>query len=210
MPAADWYFDFLSPFSYLQLTQFERLPPDLEITLRPVLFAGLLGHWKHRGPAEIPLKRVHTYRWCHWYAERHGIPFRMPPAHPFNPLRPLRLAIARGSEAALVRTIFDAVYAEGRDLSRDREWHALTTRLAIPDADALIADPAVKTALRDNTEEAVQRGVFGVPTFAVCGEIFWGVDSTDLVLDFLDDPVRFKSGEFARIADLPIAQARSL
>ena len=87
MRAADWYFDFLSPFSYLQLVQFDRLPPDLEITYRPVLFAGLLGHWEHKGPAEIPAKRVHTYRWCHWYAARHGIPFRMPPAHPFNPLR---------------------------------------------------------------------------------------------------------------------------
>lgn len=61
MPAADWYFDFVSPFAYLQLARLERLPPDLEITFRPVLFAGLLEHWRHRGPAEIPAKRVHTY-----------------------------------------------------------------------------------------------------------------------------------------------------
>ena len=210
MRAADWYFDFLSPFSYLQLARFDRLPPDLAITCRPILFAGLLGHWKHRGPAEIPAKRLQTYRWCHWYAARHGIPFRMPPAHPFNPLRPLRLAVARGAERALVRTVFDAVWAEGRDLSRDEEWQALTARLGIADADALIAAAPVKDALRQGTEEAAKRGVYGVPTFAVGGELFWGLDATDLMLDYLNDPAMLETGEYARIAALPIAQARKL
>ena len=210
MPAADWYFDFLSPFSYLQLAQFDRLPPDMEVTCRPVLFAGLLGHWKHKGPAEIPAKRVHTYRWCHWYAARHGIPFRMPPAHPFNPLRPLRLAVARGAEPGLIRAIFDAIWAEGRDPSDDEEWRALTARLGIEDADALIAQPGVKEALRRGTEEAAERGVFGIPTFAIGEEIIWGLDSTDLVLDYLNDPALFATGEYARISDLPVAQARKL
>ena len=208
MPTADWYFDFVSPFAYLQLARFDRLPADLDITCRPVLFAGLLGHWKHRGPAEIPAKRVHTYRWCHWYAARNGIPFRMPPAHPFNPLRPLRLAVACSGDDALVRAIFDAVWAEGRDVSREEEWRTLTARL--DGADDMIAAPAVKEALRRNTEEAAALGVFGVPTFALDGELFWGLDATDLMLDFLDDPERFRSGEFARIADLPVAQARKL
>ena len=210
MRAADWYFDFLSPFSYLQLVQFDRLPPDLEITYRPVLFAGLLGHWEHKGPAEIPAKRVHTYRWCHWYAARHGIPFRMPPAHPFNPLRPLRLAVAQGAEPALIRAVFDTIWAEGRDVSRDDEWQGLTERLAIADAEEAIARPEVKEALRRGTEEAAKRGVFGVPTFAIGDELFWGLDATDLVLDYLNDPASFATGEYARIADLPIAQARRL
>ncbi len=210
MPAADWYFDFLSPFSYLQLAQFDRLPPDLEVTYRPVLFAGLLAHWEHKGPAEIPAKRVQTYRWCHWYAARRGIPFRMPPAHPFNPLRPLRLAVARGAEPALIRALFDAIWAEGRDPSDDAEWQALTARLGIADADETIARREVKDALRRGTEEAAERGVFGIPTFAIGDEIFWGLDTTDLVLDYLGDPNMLKTGEYARIAALPIAQARRL
>ena len=210
MWAADWYFDFLSPFSYLQLVQFDRLPPDLEITYRPVLFAGLLGHWEHKGPAEIPAKRVHTYRWCHWYAARHGIPFRMPPAHPFNPLRPLRLAVAHDAEPALIRAVFDTIWAEGRDVSRDDEWQGLTERLAIADANEAIARPEVKEALRHGTEEATKRGVFGVPTFAIGDELFWGLDATDLLLDYLNDPGLLETGEYARIANLPIAQARKL
>ena len=210
MPAADWYFDFLSPFSYLQLAQFDRLPPDLEVTHRPVLFAGLLAHWEHKGPAEIPAKRVQTYRWCHWYAARHGIPFRMPPAHPFNPLRPLRLAVAQDAEPQLIHAVFDAIWAEGRDPSDDEEWRALTGRLGIADADEMIAAPQVKEALRRGTEEAAERGVFGIPTFVIGDEIFWGLDTTDLVLDYLSDPALFASGEYARISDLPIAQARRL
>ncbi|MDE0389359.1 MAG: 2-hydroxychromene-2-carboxylate isomerase [Rhodospirillales bacterium] len=210
MPAADWYFDFLSPFSYLQLAEFDRLPPDLEVTYRPVLFAGLLSHWKHKGPAEIPAKRVQTYRWCHWYAARRDIPFRMPPAHPFNPLRPLRLAVAQGAEPQLIRAIFDAIWAEGRDPSDDEEWQALTARLGIADADEMIARPEVKEALRRGTEEAAERGVFGIPTFAIGDEIFWGLDTTDLVLDYLNDPNMLKTGEYARISDLPVAQARRL
>ncbi|MDD9992671.1 MAG: 2-hydroxychromene-2-carboxylate isomerase [Rhodospirillales bacterium] len=210
MPAADWYFDFLSPFSYLQLAEFDRLPPNLEVTYRPVLFAGLLAHWEHKGPAEIPAKRVQTYRWCHWYAARHGIPFRMPPAHPFNPLRPLRLAVAQGAEPALIRTVFDAIWAEGRDLSQDEEWRAFTSRLGIADADAMISAPHVKEALRRGTERAAERGVFGIPTFVIGDEIFWGLDTTDLVRDYLNDPNMLKTGEYARISDLPVAQARRL
>ena len=210
MPAADWYFDFLSPFSYLQLAEFDRLPPDLEVTYRPVLFAGLLAHWEHKGPAEIPAKRVQTYRWCHWYAARHGIPFRMPPAHPFNPLRPLRLAVARDAEPALIRALFDAIWAEGRDPSDDEEWWALTGRLGIADADEMIAAPQVKEVLRQGTQEAAERGVFGIPTFVIGDEVFWGLDTTDLVLDYLNDPNMLKTGEYARISDLPIAQARKL
>ena len=182
----------------------------MEVTYRPVLFAGLLGHWGHKGPAEIPAKRVHTYRWCHWYAARHGIPFRMPPAHPFNPLRPLRLAVAHDNDPALIRAVFDDIWAEGRDPSRDEEWQALTERLGLADADEAIARPEVKDSLRKSTQEAAERGVFGVPTFAIDDELFWGLDSTDLVLDYLNDPTLLSAGEYARISDLPIAQARKL
>jgi 2-hydroxychromene-2-carboxylate isomerase len=96
---ADWYFDFVSPFAYLQFAGFERLPGDLAISLKPVLFAGLLGHWEHKGPAEIPAKRRQTYRYCHWLAGKRGMPYKMPPRHPFNPLAVLRLAIALGADA---------------------------------------------------------------------------------------------------------------
>lgn len=128
---ADWYFDFISPFAYLQFRHFERLPDDLEVRLRPVLFAGLLGHWQHKGPAEIPAKRVQTYRHCHWLAARLGIPFKTPPAHPFNPLRVLRLALALEATPHAVGTIFDYIWGEGGDVHSDAGFAALAQRLAV-------------------------------------------------------------------------------
>jgi 2-hydroxychromene-2-carboxylate isomerase len=212
MTKADWYFDFISPFSYFQLLMFDRLPDDLSVTLKPVLFAGLLGHWEHKGPAEIPAKRRHTYRYCQWFADRHGIPFTMPPAHPFNPLGPLRLAIAAGSTRAAVAAIFGAIWGEGVDVASEAGWARLAQQVGLDaeDARSRIADQAVKDALRANTEEAAARGAFGVPSFVVDGEVFWGVDSTEMFLDYLQDPEAFRSGEMARLADLPIGQARKL
>lgn len=205
---ADWYFDFVSPYAYLQLMQFKRLPDSLEIRYRPVLFAGLLKHWGQMGPAEIPEKRRQTYRQCQWLADRAGIPFKFPPVHPFVPLRALRLCIALGTEPAIIGAIFEFIYAEGRDVQSDDEWKALAARLEVDDADALISQPEVKDALRENTDEATQRGVFGVPTFAVNDELFWGVDLTGLLLDYLADPKLFSHGEMARIDSMPMGAKR--
>ena len=78
----------------------------------------------------------------------------------------------------------------------------------LADAAARIADPAVKDRLRRNAEEAVARGVFGVPTFVIADELFWGEDVTGMMLDYLADPELFKRGDLARLDDLPIASER--
>ena len=205
---ADWYFDFVSPFAYLQLEAFDRLPDDLEVTMRPVLFAGLLGHWESKGPAEIPAKRRQTYRHCHWLAGKRGIPFKTPPRHPFNPLAVLRLAVALEAEAGAVRAIFRHIWADGHDGQDPESLAALAGTLGIGDMAARIGDPAVKDRLRRNTDEAIARGVFGVPTFVIAGELFWGQDVTGMMLDYLDDPDLFRRGDLARLRELPIAAER--
>lgn len=209
---ADWYFDFISPFAYFQFMRFDRLPAGLAVTCKPVLFAGLLGHWGHKGPAEIPAKRRHTYRYCQWFAEHHGIPFKMPPAHPFNPLGLLRLALALDATPDAVAAIYGFLYGEGGDPADAAGWAVLADKLGLSaeEATARTADPAVKDALRRNTEEATARGVFGVPTFAAGDELFWGDDGTEMFVDFLRDPAQFRTGEMQRLADLPIGQARRL
>jgi 2-hydroxychromene-2-carboxylate isomerase len=205
---ADWYFDFISPYSYLQLMDFKRLPDSLEIRYRPVLLAGLLKHWGQVGPAEIPAKRRQTYRQCQWRAERAGVPFKFPSIHPFNPLRALRLSIALGTEPAVIGAIFEFIFAEGRDIQVDDDWKELAARLDVEDPDALVSQPEVKNILRENTEAAIARGVFGVPTFAVRDELFWGSDSTGLLLEYLADPKLFASGEMARLDNMPMGVER--
>jgi 2-hydroxychromene-2-carboxylate isomerase len=208
MKSAEWYFDFISPFSYLQIEAFGRLPPDVELTLRPVLFAGLLNHWGHKGPAEIPEKRRFTYRFVQWLAERQGVPMKFPPVHPFNPIKALRLAIVAGNDIASVRTIFRHIWREGKSIDDAVGWSELCQRIGIADPGTKIVEPKVKDELKRNGERAVAAGVFGVPSFIIDGELFWGADATDMMLDYLRDPQRFTSGELGRVATLPVGVER--
>jgi 2-hydroxychromene-2-carboxylate isomerase len=206
MRTAIWYFDFVSPFAYICLHRLKELPPDLQIEYRPVLFAGLLNHWGQKGPAELPTKRRYTYRWSHWWAHSLGIPLRYPAAHPFNPLHHLRLAIASNTNPEAVRRIFDAVWTTGADASDTGGFAALCSELgATPEK---LGSPEVKDTLRKNTEDAAARGVFGVPTFEVDGELFWGADSIEFLKDYLKDPSAINNQEMHRLDNLPVAAAR--
>ena len=203
-----WFFDFISPFSYFQCERLDRLPPGTEIDYRPVLLAGLLKHWQHKGPAEIPAKRRFTYRQSLWIARREGIPFRAPPAHPFNPLSVLRLAIALGNEPGVVQTIFRFIWAEGHRTDEHASWEALVSLLGIPDATDRIVSDEVKTTLRRNTEEAIALGVFGVPAIVAGRELFWGFDMTDMAAAYIEDSLAFEDAEMNRMGVLPIGVER--
>jgi 2-hydroxychromene-2-carboxylate isomerase len=206
MRAATWYFDFVSPFAYICLHRLRELPPDLRIEYRPVLFAGLLNHWGQKGPAELPTKRRYTYRWSHWWAHSLGIPLRYPAAHPFNPLHHLRLAIACGSKPEAVRKIFEAIWTTGADATNAGRINALCKDLGINPEE--LEQPDIKNILRKNTDDAVARGVFGVPTFEVDGELFWGADSIEFLKDFLKNPSAIRNQEMQRLDALPVAAAR--
>jgi len=208
MPSADWYFDFVSPFAYLQCEQLPVLETRLRIHYRPVLFAGLLKAHGHKGPAEIPAKRRFTYRFVVWQARKLGIPLKFPAAHPFNPLPLLRLAIAADCEPDAVRRIFRFVWRDGRLGDLPIEWAELMSELALPDAQTRIDTPEVKDALRRNTDDAIARGVFGVPTLAIREELFWGADATAMAADYVAAGCRFDDPEMTRVANLPVGAAR--
>lgn len=208
MTQVDWYFDVISPFAYLASQRLDSLPGEITLRPIPVLFAGLLNHWHTKGPAEIAPMRRFTFRHIAWLARRDGIPLRFPPCHPFNPLRLLRLAIVLDDVAAIQR-LFRFVWAEGCSADDAEAWAALVDELGIADADARIAAPAVKSTLRDNTEAAIARGVFGVPTFAVDAELFWGYDAMPLLADYLADPGALREAVLAPADALPEGQGRT-
>ena len=205
---ADWYFDFVSPFAYLQSEQLAALAPRITVRYKPVLFAGILGAHGQLGPAEIPAKRAFTYRFVLWQAKRLGIPLKLPHEHPFNPLPLLRLAIACDCQASAIHRIFRFVWRDGRLPDLPIEWAELTQELDIADADARIAEPEVKDTLRRYTDEAIALGVFGVPTLALRGELFWGVDATQMAADFAAAGCRWTDPEYARAATLPVGATR--
>lgn len=205
MRTLDWYFDFVSPFSYLCLHRFKELPEAVSIVYRPVLFAGLLNHWGQKGPAEIPAKRRWTYRWCQWWAGELGVPFRFPDEHPFNPLPHLRLAIACDNRPEAVKRIFDWIWMSGGNANDPERFSRLCSELGIENERLF----EMKDRLRTNTEEAATRGIFGVPSFAVNGEVFWGADSIGFLKAFLNDPALLGSDEMQRLDHLPVGAARA-
>ena len=185
MPASrvEFFFDYLSPYAFFASLDLPKICEQhgAELVYRPVLFAGLLDHWGQRGPAEIPAKALYTLRDCARHAARHHIRFRCPKYHPFRSLTPLRVslaAVAGEHQALVVETLYRAGWSEGADLgSGDAIAQALDA--AGLDGQALVgrtADADVKAALREQTEEAVSRGVFGIPTMIAKGELFWGKD----------------------------------
>jgi 2-hydroxychromene-2-carboxylate isomerase len=208
---ATWYFDVISPFSYLALGEIEELAQRIRITYRPILFAALLERWKHLGPAEIPPKRIHTYRLCLFEAQRRGIKFRFPPAHPFNPLKPLRLLVALDAEPRAVRIMMDRIWCDGLDLSLGESWNAACTALELDPAraTALVEAAETKAKLRANTDAAVGAGLFGVPTLQIGEELFWGADALPMARAYLDDPEMFKSGEMLRVATMGASVSRA-
>jgi 2-hydroxychromene-2-carboxylate isomerase/gamma-glutamylcyclotransferase (GGCT)/AIG2-like uncharacterized protein YtfP len=225
MQAAQWYFDLISPYAYLHWKRLPRLRDKLAITPVPVLFAGLLKGWGHKGPAEIPAKRTQTYRACVFYAAQAGIPFRFPPVHPFNPLAALRLVAALGASVQVVEQAFHFVWGEGRDPASEFDAFARALGCAgVDDAQARIealrdvanandgdkncAQETAKQTLIRNTENALQLGVYGVPTLQVGSELFWGNDALEMCEAWLANPMLFSTGEMARVAALPVGMAR--
>jgi 2-hydroxychromene-2-carboxylate isomerase len=175
-----FWFDPISPFACLA---FEHLPQALmgctyAVEYRPVLFAGLLNHWGQKGPAEIEPKRAWTFRHVAWLARQHGIALQMPVAHPFNPLPLLRLCIAAGPNRRVVEAVMRHVWCGGADAGDAARLDALTRELS-PARDA--SSDEVKAELRAATDDAIARGVFGVPTFELDGRLFWGLEALPML-----------------------------
>ena len=208
MKNGSWYFDFISPFAYLQSEQLAKLAPYVQLDYKPVLFAGLLNHWGQKGPAEIETKRQFTFEFAVWQASKLGIPFKMPPMHPFNPLALLRLAWAAECNPDVIHAIFRFVWEDGRLPDTPLEWFELTSTLGLPNAAAEITASRVKDDLRAATDDAIAHGVFGVPTIIVDDRLFWGNDATEMALDYLKGSPIFASDQFARVRDIPVGAVR--
>ncbi|MGP8033712.1 MAG: 2-hydroxychromene-2-carboxylate isomerase [Steroidobacteraceae bacterium] len=203
-----WVFDVISPFAYLGLRDLERLPAGVEVEFVPVLLAALLSHFGQLGPAEIPSKRRFTYRFVLWRARQAGVPLRFPPTHPFNPLAALRLVVAAGSDARAARVVLDAVFRDGRDVTDPAVIAALAGELGVAEPQRAVSDPQVKERLRHNTEWAISRGIFGVPTLLVGEEAFWGQDAFGMALDYLARPDAFSDAQMRAADTLPVGVVR--
>lgn len=219
-----FYFDFLSPYAYVAWTQIHTLAARHDRAVRPVpvLFAALLDRYGTKGPAEIPPKRVYIWKDILRTARVLGVPLTPPPAHPFNPLLALRCASTIDDPDQKKRAI-DALFAAtwgGGVGAPPHVLHGVTDPAIVSavltqaglDGDALVAAASAESAkarVRTQTDEALARGVFGVPTYFVDDELFWGVDSFAHAERCLAGADPIADVDLAAWADLP-AQAHRI
>jgi 2-hydroxychromene-2-carboxylate isomerase len=182
------YFDYISPFAYLASLRVEGVGAQLGRVVEPipVLFAGLLKHWGHVGPAEIEPKRRWAFKRALQRADALGVRLEPPPQHPFNPLRALRVTLAAPTRQrwSVVHALFEAAWSNGRGVEHEADIRAALRGLDV-DVDQLLATAALdstKQELRASTARAIQRGVFGIPTCVLDDEPYWGEDNLDDML----------------------------
>lgn len=203
-----WYFDVISPFAYLQLPKVLALRERVAITPVPILFAAVLDKIGQVGPAEIPAKRLFSYRHVLWTAQRESTPLKFPPQHPFNPLQALRLCVACDNRWDAIAAIYHHIWRDGQAGDTLESLAGLAEQFGIDDIATATAEPQVKNALRTNTERALADGVFGVPTLRIDDAMFWGNDATAMALAYLDDPAMFDAAEYRRVDALPVGVER--
>jgi len=189
-PVVDVLYDYVSPFSYLAHVQLPGFAARTGATLRlrPVLLGGLHKATGNAPPMMEPCaaKRTYLMRTLDRWAALHAPRFRMNPHFPMNSITAMRTAVAAQRAGVLEpfhEAMFRAFWEEGRDMA-DAEVIAAVIADAGLDAPALLeaaAGDAVKAALREATEAAAARGVFGAPAFLLGDELFWGQDHLPLL-----------------------------
>jgi 2-hydroxychromene-2-carboxylate isomerase len=220
MKEIHFYFDFISPYAWLA---FQALPKALEgishrVHYHPVVFGAMLKHHGQLGPAEIPGKRDWTYRQVMWQAKQQGTDLQMPAAHPFNSLALLRLAVAASGinqqgqpNRYVVETIFKHVWCDGLEATDPDRLATLQAHL-FSQPGVSFQDPQsaeVKQLLQQQTQQAIDLGLFGVPSMVVNGQVFWGNDALPMLRAYLEGDAWFESADWRDADKLPVGIRRA-
>ena len=190
MKNVEFWFDFGSPASYLAWTQMPKLAAETgaAIQYKPMLLGGVFQATGNHSPATIPAKGSYIFQDFARFADDYGVPLRMNPAFPINTLVLMRMAVGLQLRdpsrfLAFCDAAFKAIWVDAMNLN-----DAAVTATALDHAGfdpaellALANDPEVKEQLKQLTQTAVARGVFGAPTFFVGDQMFWGQDRIHFV-----------------------------
>lgn len=192
MKTFDFYFDYGSPTSYLAYTQVPGLEKrtGAKANYRPVLLGGIFQATGNRTPVEVPAKGRYMFKDMQWFAMRYGVPFRENPYFILNTLNLMRGAIYAQREGFLVPysdAVYKGVWADALNMADPAVAGKVLADAGLDAARILAAtqDPAIKDALKAATEAAVQRGLFGAPTFVVGEHMHFGQDRLPFVEELL-------------------------
>jgi len=190
----EFYFDLGSPATYLAYTQLPKIceQTDSRLVYVPILLGGVFKATGNASPATVPAKGRYMFMDLDRYAKRYAVPLKINPHFPINTLVLMRAVTGmqlRHPErfAAFIDCLFKALWIEGRNLNDPATVGAVLSENGFDPEEilALSVDEDVKTALKQSTEKAVQRGVFGAPSMFVDGQLFFGQDRLDFVIEAL-------------------------
>ena len=185
----DFYFDFISPYSYLAHKKIKVIQTNNKIVFnyKPIFVGGLHNLQGITAPAFIKPKLKHMVSDCTLIAKKNNFDFVWNSKFPINSLNIMRgyLFINTELKDLYLDIIFDAYWKDNLDTSNDKILKPLLKKSNI-DLDLFflgIKDYKIKNELKDVTQEAHDKEIFGAPTFAINNKIFWGQDRLEFALD---------------------------
>lgn len=205
MKKIKYFFDFLSPYSYLSWTWFRDMTKELRdkgyiIEFIPVSLAQVITSYETKGPAEIETKRNYLFKDCLRKSLKRNVPFVLPRNLPFNSLYVLRMVIAsdEGKKEELIDLFFRAGWEFGLDIGSSESLEKILTQKGFAAKDLLdqVGSKEIRLQLKKNNQYALEKGVFGVPSFIVDDELFWGDDSKEFFLDYIKGRDQYNEDEY--------------
>ena len=185
----EFYFDFISPYSFLAHKQMRKIENNegIKVIYKPVLLGGLHNLHGIKAPAFIPAKAKHMVRDCKLIAEKNNIRFKFNsyfPIRSLNLMRGVLVAEEDNIKKYYIDNIFNTIWQDGLNMNDTIVIQKILQNLNInPKTFSLrTTSSLIKDLLRKKTNDAYEKGVFGAPTFVVNNKIFWGQDRIEFAL----------------------------
>ena len=182
----DFYFDIISPYAYIAYKKILKIK-DINFKLKPILLGGLHNLAGITAPAFNKYKMKNMQNDCELVAKKNNISFKWNSKFPINSLNIMRgyLCVKDNKKEKYLNNFFEAYWKEDLDLSNEENIKILLKKLKIDEHDFfnLIKNQDTKDKLKQFTQEAFEKEVFGAPTFIVNNKIFWGQDRLEYALD---------------------------
>ncbi len=186
----DFYFDFVSPYSFLAHKKIRKIESKAKIKVRylPILLGGLHNLHGIKAPAFIPAKARHMIRDCKLIAEKNNIKFKFNsyfPIKSLNLMRGVLVAEEDNFKSYYIDSIFDTIWQDGLNLNDENIFYKVLKNLNVNPKTFILrsSSSSIKDLLKKRTSEAYEKGVFGAPTFVSNNKIFWGQDRIEFVLN---------------------------
>ncbi len=186
----DFYFDFISPYSFLAHKEVRKIEKknSIKIRYKPILLGGLHNLHGIKAPAFIPAKAKHMVRDCKLIAEKNSVKFKFNsyfPIRSLNLMRGVLVAEEDNFKSYYIDNIFNAIWQDGLNMNDENIIHRILKNLNINPKTFLlrVTSSSIKDSLRKKTNEAFEKSIFGAPTFVSNNKIFWGQDRIEFVLN---------------------------